>query len=537
MTARRRDRSSPPAYRGVVVATVVCFAGALLTASTLYPTYRAPDEPAHVDQVRAVRSLATWPGLRQRRLSSQVVGSYPLVGYLSGVPGEAPPLQAEAAPPRDDRPTFERIAPDAPTTLGNQMGQHPPLYYLLAAGWLALLDGVGPVAFDLEVWWLRLVGVLLVAPLPWLAARTAAALALRPAGVAAAAVAVLAVPMLVHIGSSVNNDVLLVSLAGVATLQAASVAGGDLSVRRAAWSGVVVGAALLTKIFALALLPLAVGAAAVAWSRDRTAARAAGTSSVTTLLVATALGGWWWIRNLVVHGTLQPSGAPSPAPPDGFVADASWWATFALARLVRRWWLEPDTVARTTPALIVLATLVALALLAVAFLRRGGVDRRDLALLLVPAGGCLAIVVVGAWRAYARTGIPFALHGRYLYPGVVGLAVVAAAGATGLLRRRAPAVLLAGAVVLQLTAAWWTLTFYWGVPEVTAPLASLRAWVAWSPLPPAVTLLPTVVAAMAAVAAALLSLRRAPPARGRGRRRDRRPGPPRRSEPARRPGG
>ncbi|MBW3658171.1 MAG: hypothetical protein KY457_06005, partial [Actinobacteria bacterium] len=120
---------------GVVPATVLCFLGALLTAATLYPTYRAPDEIAHVDQVHAVRASWSWPGLGERRLSRQVVDSFPLVRYR-----EDPPLATEAAVERSERPTFDAIASDEPSTLGNQMSQHPPLYYVLAAGWLALLD-------------------------------------------------------------------------------------------------------------------------------------------------------------------------------------------------------------------------------------------------------------------------------------------------------------------------------------------------------------------------------------------------------------
>jgi hypothetical protein len=502
MTPTSTRDADATATRWLVRAVVVAFAGALLTAATLYPTYRAPDEPAHVDQVRAIRSSWSVPGIGERQLSRQVVESYPLVGYLSGVPGEAPPLGATGAPPRADRPSFADIAPDEPSTLGNQMAQHPPLYYLLAAAWLLPLDVVGSVAFDLEVWWLRLLGVLLVAPLPWFAARTAHHLRLGSPAVAAAATAVLGVPMLVHIGSSVNNDVLLVPLAGAATLHAGALASGDLTVRRAVWLGSATAAALLTKAFALALLPLVAGAAVVAWSRAPERRREAIVAGATALGVSVAAGGWWWVRNLLVHGTVQPGGAPSPAPPDGFVPDVGWWAPFLVGRLVRRWWIEPDTVARTTPPLLVVATVVALGLLVAGLLRCRG-RRRDLGTLLLPVAGCLAMVLVGGWRAYARTGIPFAIHGRYLYPGLVGAALVVAAGAVALLRGRAPAVLLAGAVVLQVTAAWWTLTFYWGVPDVTAPLASLRGWLAWSPLPPVLTVAPAVVAAGGAVAAAV----------------------------------
>lgn len=73
-------------------------------------------------------------------------------------------------PPREDRPSFDALGGAAPDPSGpaNQMVQHPPLAYWLDALVLRL-PGVGTLAWDLQVWLLRLLGIVLVLPVPFLA--------------------------------------------------------------------------------------------------------------------------------------------------------------------------------------------------------------------------------------------------------------------------------------------------------------------------------------------------------------------------------
>lgn len=488
--------------RRVVRLCVVALASGLAVAATLYPTYRAPDEPAHVDEVRAIATTWRQPDVGERMLSRQVVESFPLVGHRSGTPGEAPALRAPDAPHRDVRPPFSAVAPDEPSSLLNQMPQHPPLYYWLAAVWSLPLPTT--VAFDVEVLWLRLLGVLLVAPLPWLAARSARHLDAPGVVQAGAAVSVLLVPMLVHIGASANNDTLLILLGGGATVGALAVVGGDVTTRRAVGVGLLTGLALLTKAFAFALLPAVALAYVVAlWRADRDRRVRVLGNGVVAGAVAAAVGGWWWVRNLLTYATLQPGGAADPTPPAGFVPDALDWLGFFTARMTRRWWIEPDTVARSTPIVLIVATLILVALLLAGVAhRRSALRGAGGAVALTPVAGSLGLVLFAAWRVYARTGIPFAIHGRYLFPGVVGVAAVAAAGAVAV-ARRAGATVIALAVAagsLQALAGYWALTWYWGTGGRGAPLEALRGWIAWSPVPPVVTLLPVAVGGLAAVA-------------------------------------
>lgn len=494
----------------------------LALASFAYPLYRAPDESAHIDLVIAVAREGGYP-LHRERITEQITESYALIGHDPRDPGQAPPLEAAQAPPRGARPALDAIAPDAPSWRPQHMTQHPPLYSLLLGWTLRLTPGAQDWPFDRTGAFLRLLNVLLVAPLPLLAWAVARRLrAPPPVGVTAAIVTV-GIPQLTHLGSSVNNDNLLVLLGALATLPLAALAQGDTSRRTAAALGVLGGLALLTKGFALSL-PLWVAVAAMAGvlgARHRRPALArASRAAAVALGLAGLIGGWWWVRNLAVHGTIQPSGIHVPEPPAGFAPDADWWVRFLWHRLAERFWIEPNVLPPGAWPVEEVAMLALGALVVVAFVlvRRHGLRRAELAALLAPTLGIGLIVVYGAWRYYAASGIPFGIHGRYLYPGIVGLAVVVACGAWALLGDRTAPALLALALLLQARAVWLALDFYWadGWPAVLA----------WSPWPVGATYA-VLAAVVLAAATAAVTLSRS--AGGRGSRAVRA----RRSSPAR----
>lgn len=456
----------------------------MVLASVLYPTYRAPDEGAHVDMVLVLAGGAGYPDVGERQLSQRVLDSQPLVGHDRT--GERTPLEAAAAPPRDERPRFADLGPDVPSDVPQQMAAHPPLYYVAAATTLSavtalLPDGAG-WSFDQVVGFLRLFGALLVLPLPLLAYRTAQRLA-APASVAiSAAVLPLAIPQLTHIGASVNNDTLLVLLLAALTLPTLVAARGDTSGRTALVAGLVGGLALLTKGFALIVPVWLVGAYLIGAARGG-GARAVGAGAL-AVLTATGVGGWWWIRNLLTFGTVQPSGLPSPPTPAGFVPDVGAWLAFFVERMSVRFWIEPDVLPQGAPPLHLLSTFVLVVCCVAAFVGYRHIRQHpaDLAVLLTPLAGLAAIVVFGAWRVYARTGTPFAIHGRYLYGGVVGLGVVAAFGAASLLRQRVRWLPLGAFIVaagVQVAAMALALTQYWAPPGLGERTAAVLAWAPW----------------------------------------------------------
>ena len=348
----------------VVLATLLF--GALLVAwAFAMPAFRAPDELQHASAALDVAEGRGWPPPGRATVDSEMLEAY-------GGSGE----------------------------VVNQMTQHPPLYYGVGGLLLATAPDDTPAE---TVGWLRALGVVLSLPLPFLAWATAK----RLGGTDAAAFVPAAIPQLTHIGSTANNDVLLIPLAGLVTWLAVRAATGDTSRRTAVLAGLATAAALLTKGLALALLPVLVVAW---WGAPRRMLLALGAAS---------LGLWWWVLNLLRYGVLQPAGA---SPSGGDAPSGLGYLRFFVEAMARRFWGVFGQLDSPLPlALVVVASLLLLAGLVL------GIRRPGAAVALLPAAGLLAIVALGAWRAHATTGGTPGVQGRYLFPGVVGLSAVAAA--------------------------------------------------------------------------------------------------------------
>src|SRR5688572_8732287 len=70
----------------------------LVVLSVVFPVWRAPDEPAHVDMARWAASEWGWPHIGQREVSRQVTESLVLVGVVDGSVHGSPRLAAPASP-------------------------------------------------------------------------------------------------------------------------------------------------------------------------------------------------------------------------------------------------------------------------------------------------------------------------------------------------------------------------------------------------------------------------------------------------------
>jgi hypothetical protein len=485
---RRWWQALPVALRLVVVLHTL----ALLLATVLFPNYRGPDEPLHVDLIAAAASgdAVPWPAPGERMVDVGVGAG----GFITN--GRIPVRQvlvAADAPPRAERPSFRAAGGGTPGRFANQLVQHPPLYYYLLAPVLALVPDWPDQPFDRLVALLRVVNALLLAPLPLLGFALARRVGLAEPVAVAAAAAPLAVPQLYHIGSSVNNDNLLLPLLAGTVVVAASVGRGDVRPRTAGLLGVLTGLCLLTKGLAL-FLPLLV-ALAYAVAASRVGLRRSVPPAAVALAAGLGIGGWWWVRNKIAYGTFQPDGTKLVQPE--LVAHTSWgqtggnWLGQFSWLMTRRFWLDPGSTA--VPPVTDVAAAVA-AVLVVAGIGLSVATRtprwRDALLLVLPLACLAGIVGYGSWETWEKVLRQSGMQGRYLYGALPGLAVLVVAGAGRLLgRRRAvlPLLVVLLAAAMQAVALKLTLPIYWlpetgsGPARLAGGIEALLAWSAWPP--------------------------------------------------------
>ena len=175
----------------------------------------------------------------------------------------------------------------------------------------------------------------------------ACARALRPAKpwFAFAATAWVALnPMVVFVTNSVNNDALLMALAGLTLLCLVRTGRAAPTLWQSAQLGILVGLSVLTKTSGLLLLPVTL----LAVLSQRGQAWPPKLRNAALILVAgTALSGWWFARNQVLYGDWSAAtlhiqqlahGRPTPDPWalvgewDGFVK--SYWGVFGAFNVV-----------------------------------------------------------------------------------------------------------------------------------------------------------------------------------------------------------
>lgn len=507
----RRWRRLPLSLR-----VVVALNGLLLVFYTvLFPNYRGPDEPLHVDLIvaSATGQAVPWPAPGTRRPSLGISAG----GFITnGRIADRSVLHAEAAPARDERMSFRKAG--GTTTKGslNQLVQHPPLYYYLCASVLTLIPHWQDQPFDRVVALLRLANVLMLLPLPLVVYGIARRVGLtKEVGVAGAAF-LLAVPGLFHYGAAVNNDNLLIPLLGASALVIVSVARGDVRIRTAALLGILSGLALLTKGFAL-FLPLTMGLG-YAFAATRTSLRRAVLPAVTAMSVSLAVGGWWWVRNWVIYGKVQPDGTmlvqPHPVALTTWAETGTVWLKHGFELTFRRFWIDPGV---TNVSAVLSITSVAASTLVLAGVLLSVCARRppwrDSLLLILPFLCILSISWYGGWRVWETSIRPLGLQGRYLMSGLPGLAVLTVAGAGWVLGRRQavlPILVLSFAGVMQVISGWLTMRVFWlpddGAP-VTRTLGGLRALVAWSPWPGPLVVLVMLGLLTAALGAVLVLVR------------------------------
>lgn len=505
------SRRYAPLFAGlpaVVWALCLVFVASMLFWSIAKATYKSPDERQHVSAALYWSEFREWPRFKEMGMMLDVMRSADLA--------RSAPRDASAATARPERPSFADLAGDAAisdTTI-NQMSQHPPLYYMLLGQVHELLPS--DIAADLEVWIMRVVSIVLMAPLPLLAAALARRLgASRPIVITVAAVVALT-PGFATLGGAVNNDNLLNAASAWALLGVGCVLTGDLRARTAIWIGAALAVALMTKAFAI---PIAVGVAlayVVATVRFRDAR--AGLTSLAVVIAVAALGGWWWIQNLLRYGTLQPAGHGDPLP-DGPLSVMEALPVYAdrfAEVFFSRFWLGLDAPGFGHPSFWIPATLsiVLLAiLLAGPFIVRRSLqphERVDLVVLITPFVFAAVILFSSTFRITMNTGYAAGIQGRYLYCAVIALVVVAGLVLAALVPAGLHPIVMLAVTLLGLALAAWrmitALTAAWA-PGEPGLLAHVEALLAWSPLPYAASVSVLVLVVAASVLVIVLVVR------------------------------
>ena len=494
-----------------------------LAYSIIVPMYRAPDEQKHVDMIKHYGSSLGYPDPRVRGFfDSGVWASRRLVLPLRDpeLGDSRPPQSANEAEPRQHRPTFDELADSVDhmiPTQRNQLTQHPPLHYVLASSFGSFVGAAVPQeawTWDREVWLYRLLSVVLVAPLPLLAATAARALGMSSSGSVLAAAAVFLIPMRTYMGAVVNNDASMMLGAAVAVTaglvhltrpswQSAAVAAGGAGV--AAWSKST-GASLLPWVLLVVLV-----AAIPVWragDRRQASIRLGVASSIAFL------GAGWHLTNLVRYRDPQPSGSPRDIV-DGVDTPLIPYLETWLEQVASTFWGQPGRSAGVTLAdgvvvsLTVAVVLVSVALIVIVLRRR---RYRTVVGLLIGLG----IVQVGllfqnTFVHYLRTGGVTATQGRYLYAALVPLAIVIALFSDEVVPKRmrswAMGVAIAGGTALHLVLAGSMVGGFWAGDGVVGRAESILAW---SPLPVSlgalILALPLVVTGLMAVAVIRTSL-------------------------------
>ncbi len=491
-----------------MLAATLVFGLLLALWTAALPLGDAPDEPAHADLVFHLATGAAYPRHDGRKIGAAVtqlchdmtaaVRACPRRREVNTPTSIRRHTQANA-PPKASRPDFDADGGDTEVGEFNQMLQHPPLFYWAMSDVIrverAVLPGAGLPPLDRELALLRLVNALLIAPLPLLAWAACRRLGLNDSIGIVAALIPFAIPQFLHVGSTLNNDNLLTLLVAVLTVLLAGVLRGDTSRRTAVAAGAVTGLAMLTKAFALALPVVVVAAYGRAWWHARPRRELVARLSVAGG-VSAAIGGWWYLRNMLRGDGFSPSTDEarlnSSLAPRGFHPDeGAWLRRFGSVFTQRFWgWFGWFTV-RISIAVIIGATVVLVGsmLVGLASARRvsgtaPAVGRWDLGVMLLPTALFVVLVMARSWHLYSRTSLFSFIQGRYAFPTLVGVAIVAAVGLERLAGRRAALVTLAWVVVMEVEGLRRVLSGYWGDPG-SGPVDQVRALVAWSTWPAA----------------------------------------------------
>ncbi len=423
-------RSALVAYGATGVVPLFAFLFALLPAAAIafqQPLWSRVDEAQHFDFIAQLAN-GSYPLADRTMLRPETVRIMDRTGiYRWFQPND------DAQPSETDPRTF-RMPP--PGLRGQARSQwywrhiwtfsyesfQPPLYYaLMVPVYLAGSAAGGPAT---AVYLLRLVNALLaaaLAPIAWLIAREV--LPERRWSARAAPAAAVAVPGMVVNLTQITNDTLAAAVGGVVIALSVRWCRRGFTPGRAAALGALLGAAALTKLTVLGLIP-AVALAFILARQLRLGALAAGVAGL-------VLAPWVLVNEHLYHRTLPPHNFMSfvfTAPPLSarLLHGDAWHA------LLTYFAGEPVGVVPLTDTVMEYATFMILAAclgLALLPLARRPFVPGTLLLLATAVAGMTALAVV--MPVFSQIG--GLTPGRYMYPAAPAVGVLLAAGIWSLL--------------------------------------------------------------------------------------------------------
>jgi 4-amino-4-deoxy-L-arabinose transferase-like glycosyltransferase len=387
--------------RGLLTLIVLGYLALAAGWNLATPPFDNPDEPAQWNYVRYVADTGSLPVLRA---------------------GDDPAALL-------DRLRSAHFPPGESIDAIRYESHQPPLYYATAALLYKLTAGLTLVRHVQAVRLLSTLFGALTVLVSWRLAR--ALLPEEPLLALATAAFVAFVPMHVNMTAAVENDALSNLLLAVGVLALLLWLQRGLAWRGAVLLGLIMGLALLTKVTALVIVPLAVLTAIL---RYRRAGRDGGHAHpLAALLGACAvtllLWGWWVGRNMLTYGRHDPlaldinrlvvsqplTGPLTRGAVERFITISfdSFWAQFG-------WMGIP--VPAIYPVLTLLSVLAALGLVVALF--RALRAEAGPAVVRARAGEVLLVVawpvlVLAADVQYNLTFIQ--AQGRYLFPGIGGI--------------------------------------------------------------------------------------------------------------------
>lgn len=307
----------------------------------------------------------------------------------------------------------------------------PPLYYLLAVPFYLIGGGPGVRALSLV---LGALSILVV----YATVRTL--IPDRPRVAVGCAAFVAFLPMHLALSSSVGNDVVAELVFGLALLLMTRMLVNGEDTRSSVMLGLVLGAGLLAKSTCILLFPAAMIAYFILWRRGTSAPASAVMQLSLCLAVSLAVGGWWLVRNTMLYGDPLAMGLFNEAfmhtaRPEFFVVErglgwggyflivcawtfAGFWGVFGHMEVFMPAWVYL-TLAGISIPVVIASVPSALAL------------RRDVLIVY----GAVGLMVLASFVRFNLTY--FQAQGRYLYPGIIPIALAYVLGLERLIVSRA----------------------------------------------------------------------------------------------------